>query len=579
MQIMRKTVLIIFLVLLNLCIGLITKAANNAGSFGTSAFPSSQFSTSSSLIHGPAVACVNQTGVVFSVDSIPNMTNYTWTVPPGATISGGQGTRSIQVSFASNFGSVCVTADDGVNTSGPYCSLVSYAGARPAQPTAINGPTTTVCPGNIVTYTVNPDPIATSYSWVLPSRMTIIDGAGTDSITVRVDTGFVWGYLRVAATNCRGNSGLYAIAVFSAPAKPGSVTGPSVGACPGGTYTYSFAPVPGATSYTWYAPPGCVVTSPAASGNPLTTSVTTVDITFPANFGSGQLNICSNSGCNSSELREMKIRALPVKPGAIWGPFYGVCSMTNIQYTLDSVPGATSYTWSFTPSNSTVIHDNGNDTITVDFLPGYTHATLCVAANNTCGSSISRCGVVFASPRIPIGITGPNGACNTIPSAAIAYYSVAPVFGADSYQWSIPPGAMIANGAGTNSITVNYLGATSGNVSCAAINTCGVSPARYHAIVVNPCRIASNGSVEYLPQAQLFPNPAKDHATLQFFAPEAERYTISITDLTGRRLTTFDRISAGDNTEYIELSDYPKGLYMIELRRKDMIDNIKMIVD
>ncbi|MBK9026291.1 MAG: hypothetical protein IPL69_20740 [Saprospiraceae bacterium] len=79
------------------------------------------------------------------------------------------------------------------------------------------------------------------------------------------------------------------------PEKPGSVTGAAVGACSNGTYTYSFAPVPGATSYTWYAPQGCVVTSPASSGNPLTTQASTVEITFPNNFVYGSLFITATA--------------------------------------------------------------------------------------------------------------------------------------------------------------------------------------------------------------------------------------------------------------------------------------------
>ncbi len=51
-----------------------------------------------SAITGPATACKNQNGVVYSVTNVPG-TIYTWLVPPGATIATGTGTNSITVNY------------------------------------------------------------------------------------------------------------------------------------------------------------------------------------------------------------------------------------------------------------------------------------------------------------------------------------------------------------------------------------------------------------------------------------------------------------------------------------------------
>jgi hypothetical protein len=60
-------------------------------------------------------------------------------------------------------------------------------------------------------------------------------------------------------------------------------------------------------------------------------------------------------------------------------------------------------------------------------------------------------------------------------------YSVGTILNASSYVWTLPGGATIASGAGTNSITVNYAAdATPGNITVYGNNTCGngtVSPA------------------------------------------------------------------------------------------------------
>lgn len=563
----------IVLAMLNLAVVMIAGAA-------VSDYASEQVSIAVGPVSGPAAVCLNQTGVMYSVESVGPAVYYDWTVPVGVTIVTGQGTSSITVDFTNTFGDICVTADDGSGPGAASCLTTTLASGRPLTPTAINGPTNTVCPGHVYTYSVAVDPLAASYNWVVPNYMSIIDGQGTNTINVSVATGFVWGYLRVSASNCRGTTGQFTIGVFSAPGRPGAVTGPPVGACPGGTYTYSIAPVVGATSYTWYAPAGCIVSTPAASGNPLTSSLTSVDITFPAGFTYGSLFVSANSGCNSSPRRELKIRSVPQKPGGIHGPFYGVCDLAAVMYWVDSVPGATSYTWSFTPGTNTTISGNGNDTIYVDFNSGFRQATLCVTADNSCGSSVARCGVVFARPQTPGLIDGPTGACNSNPLISQAFYQVQPVFGATEYVWTVPPGATILIGQGTTQITVEYLGATSGNVTVTAQNDCGISPPRVVGVIVNPCRTSGDGSTVSISTVSVFPNPAKDKIVVQFEGAANEKYSIQMFDLTGREMLALNRESiSGLNNEVIDLNRFSKGLYFLVVNRTEGQEKIKVVIE
>lgn len=571
---MKKIITMIVLAVVNLATVMIAGAATGFAS----AFE--QAAVTPGPVSGPLAVCLDQTGVVYSVEAVPGAVFYDWTVPAGASIASGQGTNSITVDFTSTFGDICVTADDGTGPGAPSCVTTFLAPGKPNAPTAINGSTTTVCPNHVYTYSVAQDPLAATYNWVVPNYMTILSGQGTSEITVSVSNGFIWGYLRVSESNCRGTTGQYTIGVFSAPGRPGSVTGPAVGACPGGTYTYSISPVLGATSYTWYAPAGCVVTSPVASGNPLTTTVTSVDITFPAGFLQGSLYIAANSGCNTSPRRELKIRSVTQKPGAIHGPFYGVCDLSGVMYYVDSVPGATSYNWSFNPSDNTTITGNGNDTIYVDFASGFRQATLCVTAENSCGSSISRCGVVFAKPQIPVDIDGPSGACNSNPAISQAFYEIVPVFGATYYQWTVPPGATIVQGQGTTQLTVDYMGASSGDVTVSAQNDCGISPAQLLNVVVNPCRIATDGSITAYEKMTVFPNPARDHVQVQFNGNADENYTIRMVDLTGRVVLSIERRSiTGQNNEIIDLNGYSHGVYILELNRQQGSEKTRVIIE
>ena len=570
---MKKLFTIIALVVLNLAVVMIAGA--HTGDVSTN-----QTAVSVGPVAGPAAVCLNQTGVVYSVEPVIGVLDYNWSVPAGASISSGQGTNSITVDFASTYGDVCVTADDGSGPGAPSCLTTFLAPSKPYTPTAIIGPTTTVCPNHVYTYSVAVDPLAATYNWVVPNYMSIIDGQGTNTINVSVANGFIWGYLRVSLSNCRGTTGQYTIGVFSAPGRPGAVTGPAVGACPGGTYSYSVAPVVGATSYTWFAPSGCVISTAAASGNPLTSSTNTVDITFPAGFTYGSLFVSANSGCNSSPRRELKIRSVPPKPGAIHGPFYGVCDMSSVMYWVDSVPGATSYSWSFTPGTYTTISGNGNDTIYVDFNSAFRQATLCVTADNSCGSSVARCGVVFARPQTPGLVDGPTGACNSNPLISQAFYEVQPVFGATEYIWTVPPGASILIGQGTTQITVEYLGASSGDVTVAAQNDCGISPPRVVGVIVNPCRVADDGSIIPFSNVSVFPNPAKDKLVVQFEGAEHEQYGIRMLDMTGREVVSFKRESvSGINNEIIDLSGFAKGLYILDVNRVEGHQKIKVVIE
>ena len=51
-------------------------------------------------ITGTSPVCQGATGVIYSVSTIANATGYVWTVPPGATIVGGNNTKQITVNFS-----------------------------------------------------------------------------------------------------------------------------------------------------------------------------------------------------------------------------------------------------------------------------------------------------------------------------------------------------------------------------------------------------------------------------------------------------------------------------------------------
>jgi len=80
------------------------------------------------VITGNTTVCPNTTGVQYSIVAVPNTTAYNWSVPAGATITAGQGTTTIQVTFGSASGNVSVTAGNSCGTSDPETLEVTVPG-------------------------------------------------------------------------------------------------------------------------------------------------------------------------------------------------------------------------------------------------------------------------------------------------------------------------------------------------------------------------------------------------------------------------------------------------------------------
>jgi hypothetical protein len=62
-------------------------------------------------INGDTAVCANQTGLTFSIPSLPNEV-YTWTLPGSATIQSGQGTPSITANWGPAPGTIQVKASN-----------------------------------------------------------------------------------------------------------------------------------------------------------------------------------------------------------------------------------------------------------------------------------------------------------------------------------------------------------------------------------------------------------------------------------------------------------------------------------
>ncbi len=118
------------------------------------------------------------------------------------------------------------------------------------------------------------------------------------------------------------------------------------------------------------------------------------------------------------------------------------------------------------PGPFTYLWDNGDTTQTADSLPTGTYSVTVTAGGCTGTTSV----FVNTTGTLPVtsAIIGPNPVCaNSVGNI----YSVTNTLGS-TYVWTVPSGATITTGQGTNSITVNF-GASTGVITCTETNACG----------------------------------------------------------------------------------------------------------
>lgn len=265
--------------------------------------------------------------------------------------------------------------------------------------------------------------------------------------------------------------------------------------------TYSVMQDPNATSYQWTVPP--TVTLLSGQG---TNSIT---VTINSNFANNLnrvIKVKALSLCGATQDNLLYLLAqLPSTPGLITASSTNVCAAisnnSSITYSIAKVNAASSYTWLAQIGTTSITHPNGpgaNDTlIIVNFTDGFTSSAITVQAINDCGTSGTRSFTITRNnPQSPGLISGPINACEFIaPNGIPANYSVPNIAG-NTYNWTLPAGAISITGQGSNSISFIFpAGFTNGSISVTTSNACGTSAARTLNITkLNPSNPGNIGS-------------------------------------------------------------------------------------
>lgn len=328
-----------------------------------------------------------------------------------------------------------------------------------ASASAIDAPCAGVNNGAVNTTVMNAaNPV--TYLWSNGATTANLSGlaAGIYSVTV-IDANGCSAFANATVANLGG----------TAPAAPTVISGPN-GVCRNTTgHVFTVTPVPGAISYQWTLPNG-------ATGSSTTNSIT---LNFSSSYNTGNLCVRAVNACGMSANYCRSVLAFtsnPSLPGVISGPALNVCAGTTQTYSINPVTNATSYSWTV-PSTATIESGQGTTSITVSFGAGFTSSgSIAVRSVNCFGQSSNRTMNVYAKPGIPGTIVGETyGVCG----GTTQNYSVPTLAGAASYLWTVPAGAVIVSGQGTNAISVtlpsNFI---SGAISVAGQSACGSGSVR-----------------------------------------------------------------------------------------------------
>ncbi|TSA29305.1 MAG: hypothetical protein D4R67_02225, partial [Bacteroidetes bacterium] len=332
----------------------------------------------------------------------------------------------------------------------------------PPTPGAISGPAQVCKNGTGYVYSVTQVAYGFYYNWTFPTGFTITSYVHSNSVTVDVSNSAVSGTITViAVSDCGAPSApsTKAVTVNNLPVP--TVTGPSP-TCQYANTNYTTQA--GMTNYQWTVIPDGTITP---TSNPQTATANW-PITGAKTVGVVYTN--PTTGCTAAAPGTLPVNVIAAPVPTISGQ-NSLCVNTGYYY-YTTEAGNSNYIWTIS-SGGTITYGQGTSQIEVTWnTPGaqsvtvtYTNASGCSALAPTVYN------VTVAGLPGPAGsITGTSDVCYN--STGVSY-SVAPITNTMYYVWTLPAGATFASGEGTNSITVNFTNASSGNITVYGNSLCG----------------------------------------------------------------------------------------------------------
>jgi hypothetical protein len=357
----------------------------------------------------------------------------------------------------------------GVNAGGTTYGLDQVFTTNCVAPViTIAGPATVCAASTGNVYTTQPG--NSNYQWTVSSGGTITSGIGTEAITVTWNTTGA----QTVSVNYQNSYGCSAITppvfnvIVNALPTP-TISGPQP-VCQYSTGNV-YSTQAGFSNYQWTVSPGGTIIAGAGTNS----------ITVNWNIAGTQavnVNYNTSNGCQAivATAYSVTVNAAPVP--TITGAS-SLCPGSG-SYSYVTEAGMSGYAWSVSPggtiisglgTNMVMVSWNtpGAQTISVNYLNGNGCSAPAPAVMNiTVNPLPGTAGAIAGTPTVCGGATGIAYSCSSITNT-------------NYYVWTLPAGATIVSGAGTNYILVDFApNASSGDITVYGNNLCGngiISPA------------------------------------------------------------------------------------------------------
>ncbi|MGV6860450.1 MAG: S8 family serine peptidase [Putridiphycobacter sp.] len=287
---------------------------------------------------------------------------------------------------------------------------------------------------------------------------------------------------------------------------------------------------------------------------------TTVEFTNSLVGWSGWFNTSATSGgiWNWGNLSTLS-------PDFVGAPF-SICEGESVAFTDNTTGGTpTSWNWSFpggTPSSSTA----QNPTVTYATAGNYDVVLTVDDGNGGISKTITSYITVGGIPGTAAGVIG-----NSAPTiGTVETYSVLPITGAVTYNWTLPSGW--TGSSSTNSIDVT-IGASTGSdvIECYASNNCGDGGVA--SVTLSPV-VGLNELNNNL--ISVYPNPANEFIVISL-NQNFENATYQLFDITGKIVMT-SQITEMSNAQ-VSVANLSKGVYTLRLLVDGNVYNQKVVVE
>lgn len=221
------------------------------------------------------------------------------------------------------------------------------------------------------------------------------------------------------------------------------------------------------------------------------------------------------------------------------------CASGSETYSVTATAGS-SYNWTI-PAGATLLSGQGTSSVEIDFNGIAGTISVIETNNGGCTGAAVTLTVVISNAVNTSVISGPtNVSCAT----SNEVYSVIITAGS-TYNWSVPAGAIILSGQGTNSISVDFNG-NFGTVSVVETNSSGCDGTAQQ-VVVDCTSELDEVSIN---SWNVFPNPANSSFAIQSEIP-FDNATLELYDEQGK-LVHRQLVSSG---EIILIDPLSNGIY------------------